>query len=104
MKDVGESRANTDIPVSYKEKGKYYPHIDLDSKAFSEIDDMKVGGKYVLTIEVKPIRMSQSEDSDGKRTSMCFEVRKIGLNGDSDEDMEGDEKVNKMVDKMYAKK
>ena len=107
MYDAGEIYNDSEMKMlepGSKNK-KYYPHIDLNSKNLPEIKDMKVGKKYIMTIEVKPIRFSinESEGSE-KKASMCFEVSKVGLADDQDSSMEKDEKMDKMVEKMYPEK
>lgn len=83
---------------------KIYPRLDLNSKQFPEIENMKVGKKSIITLEVKPTRFSIN-DGDPKaeaQSSMCFEVIRVGM-GDQEAGMEKDEKMDKMIDKMYPK-
>lgn len=87
-----------------KGERKYYPHFDFDSKQFPDVEKMKVGKKYMVTMEVKPIRYSINEREGSKsKSSMCFEVLRVGMSDDQDSGMEKDEKLDKMVDKMYKK-
>ena len=83
----------------------YYPHLDFDSDQFPEIKNMKVGKKYKMVIEVKPTRMSISEREDEKgnekRQSMCMEVLSAGM---KEKKLSGEEKTDKMIEKMYPKK
>lgn len=85
---------------------KIYPHLDLNSKQFPEIENMKVGKKFMITIEVKPTRFSinDGEPKGEAQASMCFEITKIGMAEDQESGMEKDEKMDKMVEKMYPKK
>lgn len=104
MYDIGEKMDRESVIAQTSSK-KYYPQINIDSKIFPEIEDMKVGQKYTFTIEAKPVRFSVNEnEKDGKVSSMCFEISKIGLNDDKDISSEGSDKVDKMVNKMYPKK
>jgi hypothetical protein len=100
------SDMEVDIPSTGKkgEPRKYYPHLDINSEAFPMIKDMKVGEKCMLMVEVKPVRVSTSE-SEGKKdnTSMCMEIRRIGMADDQEAGKESSEKVDKMVEKMYPK-
>jgi len=58
----------------------------------------------MLMVEVKPVRVSTSESEGQKeKTSMCMEIRRIGMADDQEAGMEKDEKVDKMVEKMYPK-
>ena len=88
-----------------KETRKYYPHLDLNSNQFPEIGNMKVGSKVMLMIEVKPTRFSINE-KEGKepKSEMCFEMTKVGMCDDQEEGMDKEEKMDKMVEKMYPKK
>lgn len=95
----------SDGPVAV-EKGKerkYYPHLDMDSNQFPEISKLKVGKKVMLTIEVKPTRFSVNE-KEGKepKSSMCFEVLRVGMAKDQSAGMSGGEKVENIVNKMYS--
>jgi len=108
MYDAAEKMSEMEVMPSTGKKGeprKYYPHLDINSEAFPMIKDMKVGEKCMLMIEVKPVRVSTSE-SEGKeeKTSMCMEIRKIGMADDQESGMEKDEKMDKMVSKMYPEK
>lgn len=106
MYDAGESYKDSEMEMAEpgSKNKKYYPHIDLNSENFPEIEDMKVGRKYILTIEVKPTRFSINEsEGSKKKASMCFEVSKVGMADDQDAGKEGGEKVDKMVEKMYPK-
>lgn len=103
MYDAGEKMDSMiDSPVSDKKK-VYYPHLDFDSNQFPEIDNVKVGDTCMLEIEVKSVRYSKNE-SGGKeaKSSMCFEVIKVGMSDDQNEPSE--KKVDKMVEKMYPTK
>ena len=88
------------------EEKKIYPHLELNSKQFPEIENMKVGKKFLITIEVKPTRFSINDgDPKGEaKASMCFEISRIGMADDQEEGMEKDEKMDKMVEKMYPEK
>lgn len=89
-----------------EEEKKIYPHLDLNSKQFPEIENMKVGKKTIIMIEVKPIRFSiNDEEPKGEvQASMCFEITRIGMAEDQEAGMEKGEKMEKMVEKMYPKK
>lgn len=109
MYDAAEKMSDMEVnmPSSGKkgESRKYYPHLDINSEAFPMIKDMKVGEKCLLMVEVKPVRVSTSEsESKGEMTSMCMEIRRIGMADDQEASMEKDEKIEKMVGKMYKKK
>ena len=114
MYDASESeseRYGEDMPMelvkgsSKKETRKYYPHLDLNSNQFPEIGNMKVGSKVMLMVEVKPTCFSINE-KEGKepKSEMCFEITRVGMAEDQDAGKEGEEKVDKMVEKMYPKK
>jgi hypothetical protein len=108
MYDAGEMMSKSfDGPVTAKEgkDRKYYPHLDMDSNQFPEISKMKVGEKCMLMIEVKPTRYSINErEGQEAKSSMCFEVMRVGMAEDQEAGMEKEEKMDKMVDKMYPKK
>ena len=108
MYDASEKMSESfEGPVDV-EKGKdkkYYPHVDFDSKQFPEIEKMKVGKKCMLMIEVKPTRYSINErEGNESKSSMCMEVLRVGMAEDQEAGMEKEEKMEKMVDKMYPNK
>jgi len=88
-----------------KEPRKYYPYLDLNSNQFPEIENIKVGSKVMLMIEVKPTRFSINEKEEGKKpkSEMHFEILRVGM-GDIEKGMDKEEKMNKMLEKMYPKK
>jgi len=102
----GEDMPEMAISGKKMEDKKIYPHIDLNSKQFPELEDMKVGKSYLITLEVKPIRFSinDGEPKGEAKASMCMEIHKVGMAEDQDAGMEGDEKTDKMVEKMYPSK
>jgi len=107
MYDAGELMKNSEIAIEAPRnmKGKkYYPHLDMDSNQFPDIAKLKVGQKYMLMFEVKPIRHSINEKEGDKnpKSSMCFEVVRVGMADEQNESLE--KKVDKMVEKMYPEK
>jgi hypothetical protein len=72
-------------------------------KQFPEISKMDVGKTYMIEVEVKVTRKSENE-TDGKepKSSLCCEVRKVGMSDDQNEPAE--KKVDNMVAKMYPDK
>ncbi len=107
MYDASEKMSESmDMPMeSVKGKDrKYYPHLDMDSNQFPEISNLKVGQKAMLIIEVKPTRYSINEKEGDKspKSSMCFEVIRVGMADDQNESSE--KKVDKMMEKMYPEK
>lgn len=106
MYDAGEKMGEgIESPMKESKDRKYYPHLDFDSKQFPEISKMDVGKKYMLSIEVKVTRKSQNE-ADGKepKASLCCEVMRVGMDDDQESGMDKEEKMDKMVDKMYPSK
>ena len=106
MYDASEKMSESlDMPMKEGKDRKYYPHVDFDSKQFPEIEKMKVGKKVMLMIEVKPTQYSINErEGSEAKSSMCMEVLRVGMSDDQEAGMEKDEKMDKMVDKMYPKK
>lgn len=106
MYDASEKMSESlEMPMKEGKDRKYYPHVDFESKQFPDIEKMKVGKKYMLMIEVKPTRYSINErEGSESKSSMCMEVIRVGMADDQDAGREGNEKVDKMVEKMYNKK
>lgn len=105
MFDAGRKMGKEEMIGVPSKSDKYYPHLDLDSEAFPMIKEMKVGKKCMLTIEVKPTSFSVNErEGDKERSSMCMEILRVGMSDDQEEGMEKDEKMDKMVEKMYPEK
>lgn len=105
MYDAGRKMGKAETAISPSKSDKYYPHLDLDSKQFPMLKDMKVGKKCVLMIEVKPTSFSVNErEGQEENSSMCMEVLRVGMAEDQDAVMEKDEKMEKMVEKMYPSK
>lgn len=102
MYDAGRKMNEEMATKSPLKKEMYYPHLDLDSKQLPEIKSWKVGQKYMLLVEVKATRKAMNE-REGKeaKEDMCFEIHKIGV---KEKEMSGEEKTDKMVEKMYPKK
>ena len=102
----GEDMPEMAIGSKKGEDKKIYPHIDLNSKQFPELENMKVGKSCMIMLEVKPIRYSINDgDPKGEaKASMCMEIHKIGMADDQEAGMEKEEKMDKMVEKMYPEK
>jgi hypothetical protein len=105
MYDAGEKMSDSmDMEMPSESKNKvYYPHLDFDLKQFPEISKMDVGKTYMLEMEVKVTRKSESEtETTSPKASLCCEVRKVGMADDQNEP--ADKKVDNLVEKMYPKK
>lgn len=80
---------------SYNEdkKVRIYPTFDLDSEDLPELENWKVGEKYVLVMEVEQMSMRQGKDWQGatdekndKKVRATFKVLKVGVKDENFEE------------------
>ncbi len=77
-----------------------YPEMRINDKQFPEIDKLSVGKKTMLLVEVKPRSFSVGE-MGRKLKNMDLEILRIGIAKNQKEEIESEEKTNKIIEKMY---
>lgn len=62
-----------------------YPKITISHKDLPEAKDWQIGDTYELEIEVKMVRSLQAEGNGSFSNESTFEIRKIGVDSDEDD-------------------
>jgi hypothetical protein len=75
--------------------------MSVTSKKFPPIKDMKFGKEYMMTVCVKPIRMSIGKED---KTDMTLQIMEMGMSKMSKDDAHKEEELDEMVESMYPKK
>ena len=75
MKDLGTSHSNEMKAMPMKSSGKSYPSLNLYGKEAETFPAIKAGQTVKATVE---LRGKSETVTDGKRTSITVEVRKMG--------------------------
>lgn len=90
-----------EVCLSEDSSYEYPVEINVKGSKFPPMKEMKIGKEYVLTVCVKPVRMSVNKKEE---MDMTLQVIEMGESKESKEDMKKEEELDGMVAEMYPKK